>query len=309
MKNDLLKEKGNREYKSDLFSMLLQEKKYALEVYNALNGSDYSDPEEIEIITTEHGVSLSIRNDASFVIDRRINYYEHMSTYSTNVPLRLLIYFVNDLERYFSINHKDLFRRKRIMIPTPHFVVFYNGVEPREEVEEMRLSASFCHETDEPELELMCRYYNINPNYNTELKKKSKALYGYTVFVEKVRSYRELYDNLAEAIRRAIDECIEEDVLREFFLTRRNEVEKVTQLDFTFETREKYIRRDAREEGYEEGREDGREEGRKEGREEGRKEERMNTERERKRAEAEKTRADEAEEEVKRLRKLLEQKG
>ena len=290
MKNDLLKEKGNREYKSDLFSMLLQEKKYALEVYNALNGSDYSDPEEIEIITTEHGVSLSIRNDASFVIDRRINYYEHMSTYSTNVPLRLLIYFVNDLERYFSINHKDLFRRKRIMIPTPHFVVFYNGVEPREEVEEMRLSASFCHETDEPELELICRYYNINPNYNTELKKKSKALYGYTVFVEKVRSYRELYDNLAEAIRRAIDECIEEDVLRDFFLSRRNEVEKVTQLDFTFETREKYIRRDAREEGYEEGRE------------EGRKEERANTERERKRAEA-------AEKEVKRLRKLLEQKG
>ena len=207
-------------------------------------------------------------------------------TRSPNVPLRLLIYFVNDLERYFSINHKDLFRRKRIMIPTPHFVVFYNGVEPREEVEEMRLSASFCHETDEPELELICRYYNINPNYNTELKKKSKALYGYTIFVEKVRSYRELYDNLAEAIRRAIDECIEEDVLREFFLTRRNEVEKVTQLDFTFETREKYIRRDAREEGYEEGR----------------KEEQVNTERERKRAEA-------AEEEVKRLRKLLEQKG
>ncbi len=30
MKNDLLKEKGNREYKSDLFSMLLQEKKYKL---------------------------------------------------------------------------------------------------------------------------------------------------------------------------------------------------------------------------------------------------------------------------------------
>jgi hypothetical protein len=45
-----------------------------------------------------------------------------------------------------------------------------------------------------------------------------------------------------------------------------------------------------------------------EGREEGREEERVNTERERKRAEAEKTRAEAAEEEVKRLRKLLEQK-
>ena len=34
----------NREYKSDVFSMLMEDKRYALEVYNALNGSDYTDP-------------------------------------------------------------------------------------------------------------------------------------------------------------------------------------------------------------------------------------------------------------------------
>jgi hypothetical protein len=32
---------GNREYRSDLFSMLLNEKEYALDVYNAVNNSDY----------------------------------------------------------------------------------------------------------------------------------------------------------------------------------------------------------------------------------------------------------------------------
>ena len=31
----------NREYKSDVFSMLMENKSYALEVYNALNHSDY----------------------------------------------------------------------------------------------------------------------------------------------------------------------------------------------------------------------------------------------------------------------------
>ncbi len=72
---------GNREYKSDVFSMLMEDKKNALEVYNALNESDYSDPDELEIITSNHGISLSIRNDASFIIDRQINYYEHQSTY------------------------------------------------------------------------------------------------------------------------------------------------------------------------------------------------------------------------------------
>ena len=51
----------NREYKSDVFSLLLQDKRYALDVYNALNHSNYKDPEQIEIITTDHGISLSIR--------------------------------------------------------------------------------------------------------------------------------------------------------------------------------------------------------------------------------------------------------
>lgn len=56
----------NREYKSDVFSMLMEDKRYALEVYNALNGSAYTDPEQVEMVRLERGVSLSIRNDAAF---------------------------------------------------------------------------------------------------------------------------------------------------------------------------------------------------------------------------------------------------
>lgn len=59
----------NREYKSDVFSMLMESKENALEVYNALNDSEYTNPEEVEIVQLERGVSLSIRNDASFIID------------------------------------------------------------------------------------------------------------------------------------------------------------------------------------------------------------------------------------------------
>ena len=94
------KTEGNREYKSDLFSMLMQEKKYALETYNAINNSDHKDPEAIEIITLEHGVSLSIRNDASFILDMSANYYEHQSTYSPNMPLRNLLYYTEDVRRW-----------------------------------------------------------------------------------------------------------------------------------------------------------------------------------------------------------------
>ena len=74
----------NREYKSDVFSMLMEDKRYALEVYNALNGSDYTDPEAVEMVRLEKGVSLSVRNDAAFIIDMHII---SMSTSPPTVPI------------------------------------------------------------------------------------------------------------------------------------------------------------------------------------------------------------------------------
>ncbi len=206
----------NREYKSDVFSMLMENKSYALEVYNALNHSDYKDPEEVEIIRLERGISLSIRNDASFLIDMNMSFYEHQSTYNPNMPLRSAIYYVNTLEDWLRRKNLDLFSRKRIQIPTPHFVVFYNGTEKRPEYEEMRLSEAFCHKTDEPGIEVRCRVYNINPDNNRPLKERSA-------------------------------------VLEDFFRDRKDEVKKMTHLDYTWEKREQMIRKEEFEEGMERG--------------------------------------------------------
>ena len=254
--------KENREYKSDVFSMLMEDKANALEVYNALNGSAFTDPEVVEIVQLEKGVSLSIRNDASYIIDMNFCLYEHQSTYNRNMPLRSMIYFVNALDDWLKENGHDLFGRKRIMIPTPHFVVFYNGVEKRPEYEEMRLSQSFYHQMEEPEIELVCKAYNINPQNNQELKRKSIVLAGYTYFVEKVRENQKKNMSLAEAIDAAIEDCIQNHILEDFFRSRKDEVRKMTHLDYTWEKREKLIRK----EEYEDGRAAGRAEGRAEGR-------------------------------------------
>ena len=254
--------KENREYKSDVFSMLMEDKANALEVYNALNGSAFTDPEVVEIVQLEKGVSLSIRNDASYIIDMNFCLYEHQSTYNRNMPLRSMIYFVNALDDWLKENGHDLFGRKRIMIPTPHFVVFYNGVEKRPEYEEMRLSQSFYHQMEEPEIELVCKAYNINPQNNQELKRKSTVLAGYTYFVEKVRENQKKNMSLAEAIDAAIEDCIQNHILEDFLRSRKDEVRKMTHLDYTWEKREKLIRK----EEYEDGRAAGRAEGRAEGR-------------------------------------------
>jgi len=249
--------KENREYKSDVFSMLMENKSYALEVYNALNHSDYRNPEEVEIIRLERGISLSIRNDASFLIDMNMSFYEHQSTYNPNMPLRSAIYYVNALEDWLRRKNLDLFGRKRIQIPTPHFVVFYNGTEKRPEYEEMRLSEAFCHKTDEPGIEVRCRVYNINPDNNRSLKERSAVLEGYTYFVEKVRTYRKRNMGLEEAVDRAIEDCIENHVLEDFFRDRKDEVKKMTHLDYTWEKREQMIRKEEFEDGMEQGMERG----------------------------------------------------
>ena len=220
-----------------------------MEVYNALNGTNYTEPEAVEVVDLDKGVSLSMRNDASFIVDMNINFYEHQSTYNPNMPLRSMIYMVNTLEDWLKQNERDLFSRKLIRIPTPHFVTFYNGIETRPEYEEMRLSGAFCRSTDRPELEVICKVYNINPPYNEELRKRSEVLWGYTGFVEKVRAYQRQGREVKEAVEIAINECIEEDILRDFFLARKDEVMKMTHLDYTWEKREKMIRKEEYEDG------------------------------------------------------------
>ena len=122
---------GNREYKSDVFSMLLADKKNALQLYNALNESQYTDPELIEMKTLDSGISLTVRNDAAFVLDSNPSIYEHQSSVCPNMPIRCLIYFTNIIEK--MVNKRNLYGKSLVRIPTPHFVIFYNGEQEQPE--------------------------------------------------------------------------------------------------------------------------------------------------------------------------------
>ena len=268
---------GNREYKSDVISMMLQIPEYALDVYNAMNDSAYTDPSMITIMRLENGISLSVRNDASFFISNYLNLYEHQSTYSPNAPLRFLIYLTDLLKN--TIGKRDLYGRKRVQIATPHFAVFYNGTEKRPEKEVLKLSDAFINQTDTPEIELTVTVYNINPHNNTQLLAKSKVLSGYMIFVNRVRGNLEHqkkiaqnaseYDeaayeeDLEKAINEAIDYCVKHHIMEEFFRENRNEVTKSMVLDYTWERREELIRAEEYEDGKREGLEIGRAEGEK----------------------------------------------
>lgn len=245
---------ANREYKSDVFSMLMEDNARALDVYNAMAGTAYTNPEIIEIHTLESGVSLTVHNDASFVVsmDSVLNIYEHQSTYNPNMPLRELIYFVTIIKKL--VENRYLLSHKLVKIPTPKFAVFYNGEKFRPEREVLKLSDAYENQSDEPQLELTCTVYNINPGNNEDLKKRSQTLREYMIFVGYVN------ENLAKAkkdyetaIRDAMNRCIAEDILKDFLLERGEDVQKSMMFDLTYEKQMENAKREWYNDGVEEG--------------------------------------------------------
>jgi hypothetical protein len=235
-----------RTHKAHLFEMIFSEKKALLELYNAIQKTNYDDPNLLTINTLENAIYLSMRNDVSFVIGSEFHLYEHQSTYNPNLPLRFLQYVTKSYSK--MLTDVNVYGRKRVLIPTPKFLVFYNGKEERPDVEEFKLSDSYEIQTDDPALELKATVLNINLGHNQELLNTCKTLKEYSIFVEKLRRYSEQM-TVKQASLKAINECIQEGVLEEFLMENKAEVIYMN----IFEYNEEKVLRMTKEEGYEMG--------------------------------------------------------
>lgn len=238
------------QYKDTLFRMLFKEKDALLELYNAINNTEYRNPEELEVVTLENAVYMSIKNDVSCLLDMRIQLYEQQSTVNPNMPLRDLMYVCDQYEKY--IIKKDIYSRRLIKLPTPKFVVFYNGTEKQPERKELHLSDAFEIQEEHPALELHVIQYNINPGYNVKLLEKCPTLFQYMQYVDMVRKYRLEYP-LNEAVQLSVDYCIANGILRDFLLANKAEVIKMS----IYEYDEELHKQTLHDEGYEDGFSDG----------------------------------------------------
>lgn len=86
----------NRTYKDTLFRMIFREKRNLLQLYNALNGTNYIEEADLEIVTLENAIYMNMKNDVAFLLADRLNLYEHQSTYNPNMPLRDLFYICRE---------------------------------------------------------------------------------------------------------------------------------------------------------------------------------------------------------------------
>ena len=248
--------KENREHKSSVFADLFyydeSAKKNLLELHNALYGTQYSDPEVVDLIGLEDVLFRDFKNDVAFsVAGQSIVLSEHQSTVNANMPVRDLLYIAREYEKV--IPPRSRYKTGLIKIPTPRFLVFYNGVRNQPLEQTLRLSDAFMEQEEEPSLELVVRVININSDKHHELLEKCRVLKEYSLFVETARKYQKEKAPLTKAIK----ECIEKDILADYLLKKSNEVINMLMAEYDYETDIEVQREEAMEKGYDSGLADG----------------------------------------------------
>jgi len=264
----------NRNYKNSVFSLLFSSPDVLRELYSAIEGVDVPKETVININTLTEVFFMNQINDISFTIDDRIVVLiEHQSTINNNMPVRFLMYIGRVYEKI--IENKRRYKEKLIKIPTPEFIVLYNGKTPYPDYNELRLSHAFndAEKLMLPEkgvlpLELVVKVYNINHGKNPQIINKSEILGEYSLFNEIVDSYKRK-KSLEEPIKNAIEYCIEHNILRDFLIKHASEVINMLMGEWNLDDAMEVWREEAIETGMEIGIEQGIKQGIEQGIEKG----------------------------------------
>jgi len=245
----------NLKHRDSVFSLLFSDPDVLRELYSAIEGIILPPDIPVSINTLSDVLYRKQINDISFTIDNRlVVLIEHQSSINENMPLRLLEYIGRIYEKITY--RQKVYKTKLVKIPKPEFIVLYNGVEPYPDYKEMRLSEAFKDASDlkttdinSQSLELVVQVYNINSGHNPELLKRSETLGNYSSFISKIREYKESGSSLDEAMKTAIEYCIEHGILKLFLEEHSSEVINMLYSEYN---RDDDIAAN-REEAYEEG--------------------------------------------------------
>ena len=256
---DSLSYGANRCYKDSLFRLLFgreENKQNLLELYNALNDSNYTNKDDLTINTIDDVIYMKMKNDVSFILDSQMVLLEHQSTYNPNMPLRGFLYFARLYEGIVNLS-KNIYYPKLIKIPTPQYIVLYNGTDRRIGNKKiLRLSDAFEKPGQSNGYEWTATMIDINYGENKELLLKCKKLGEYSYFVESVRKHYSINNNFPVAVDEAVKECIDKGILADFLKKHIAEVRTVLLTEFDEERDYKIIAEGYKELWKEEGRKD-----------------------------------------------------
>ena len=159
---------ANRNYKDTVFRKLFSDRRNLLSLYNAINGTAYTDETKLEIVTLENAIYMGMKND---------------------LALRDLLYISSEYQKL--VDRKSLYSSILLKLPAPNFIVFYNGKRKMPDRWTNCLSESYENQQGEPNLELKVVTININRDCNRKLMEQCRILGEYAQYVEKVRENAE----------------------------------------------------------------------------------------------------------------------
>lgn len=244
---------ANRLYKDRVFKFIFgnpENKEWTLSLYNAVNGSNYRNPDDIQFNTIEDAVYMSMKNDVSFIILDEMNLWEHQSSFNPNMPMRFLTYGTQLYEKYTATSGYYKFSRKLQRLPKPHCICFYNGTEEQPEQQVLKLSDAFGGEGD---IEVKVKMLNVNYGKNRALLETCQPLREYAWLVDRIREHQRVLQNLEAAVDASIDEMPDSFVIRTLIEAHRAGVKKMFLTEYDEEKMKEQERKEAFADGVDAG--------------------------------------------------------
>lgn len=202
-------EAAKRTTRDSVFSDLFGNKKYLLQLYQALHPEDTEATEDdLTDVTIQNVLTTDdLYNDLGFRNgDRMMILVESQSTWSVNIIIRVLLYLAQTWNEHIEETKQNRYGSRKLELPRPEFYVIFTG-ERQEKPEYLNLSKEF---------------FDGKKGF---LEARVKMLYGdgngdiisqYVTFTKIYQEQARLLGKTVEAVRETIRICKDKDVLKEY---------------------------------------------------------------------------------------------
>ena len=211
-----------RSIKDSVFTMLFQDPEYLRQLYLTLHPEDAGVlPEDMKLITLEKVLTTGIYNDLGIQVrDRLILLVEAQSTFSANITLRMLLYLAATYKEYVKERKLDLYAGKAVSIPRPELYVVYTG--RRETPDTLLLSGLYESAPEDGRVQHMELAVQILRDDGS-----GSVIDQYVRFCQISDEMRGKHGATLKAVQETLRECVRQNILTPFLMTREKEVSDI----------------------------------------------------------------------------------
>ena len=206
-----------RKIKDSVFTNLFQDKKYLLQLYQALHPEDCNVVEEdIKDITIKHILVNADYNDLGFSVSGRlVILVESQSTWTLNIIIRALMYLTQTYHDFFKRTKQNLYSSKKVDMPKPELYLIFTGTKPNTPPDTISLSKDFFDgEKIAADAEVKVLYQEDEDN----------IIGQYIIFCKVYNEQRKKYGQTKKAVTETIRICKNRNVLKEYLENKEQEV-------------------------------------------------------------------------------------